>query len=218
MLQRRRFAPAPILLLAVLAALAAPRPALSNGGAWAVCARATAAAEELRSDLPAHLLSAVAAVESGRWHKGRQATIAWPWTVTAEGEGRFLPSKAAAIEAVERLQARGIANIDVGCMQVNLHYHGDAFESLSSAFDPAANVAYAAEFLLDLRRERGSWTRAIGDYHSQTPRYSGPYRLKVFRAWRKAKKAAYAEQRRERQAKALFAQDLSGYLRDDRLL
>jgi soluble lytic murein transglycosylase-like protein len=117
---------------------------------------------------------------------------------------------------VRRLRAKGVENIDVGCMQVNLYYHGDAFETLKQAFDPAANVAYAAEFLLDLREERGSWTRAIGDYHSQTPRYSGPYRLKVFRAWRKAKKAAYAEERRARQARRQFTRELAGYLRDDR--
>ena len=38
---------------------------------------------------------------------------------------------AAAIAAVTRLRARGIRNIDVGCMQVNLHYHGQHFETLA---------------------------------------------------------------------------------------
>ncbi|MDZ7712446.1 MAG: hypothetical protein U5L06_04740 [Rhodovibrio sp.] len=81
----------------------------------------------------------------------------------AEGRGRYLPSKAAAIAEVRDLQARGVSNIDVGCMQVNLHWHGDAFESLEQAFDPAYNVAYAAAFLLDLAGQRELLaTKAIG--------------------------------------------------------
>src|SRR3546814_11739102 len=85
----------------------------------------------------------------------------------AEGKGRFLPSKAAAIEEVRRLQARGIRNIDVGCLQVNLHYHPDAFASLETAFDPEANAAYAAALLVRLREEARSSTRAIGQYPSR---------------------------------------------------
>jgi hypothetical protein len=132
-------------------------------------------------------------VESGRWVKAVEARVAWPWTIMAEGRGRYLPSKAAALREVRRLKARGVSNIDVGCMQVNLHWHGDAFASLEDAFDPAHNVAYAAAFLLHLKQQQRSWTKAIGVYHSHTPRYSGPYRIKVFRAWRAEKKAAYAE-------------------------
>src|SRR3546814_14072243 len=104
----------------------------------------------------------------------------------AEGKGRFLPSKAAAIEEVRRLQARGIRNIDVGCLQVNLHYHPDAFASLETAFDPEAHAAYAADFLVRLREEARSWTRAIGQYHSRHAIRGNGYRAKVFKAWREA--------------------------------
>ncbi len=195
-----------VLLTFVLACLAAARPAQALDS-WQVCAQAARLAETLRPGLPAHLLTAIARVESGRWHKEQSARVAWPWTIMAEGRGRFLPSKAAAVREVKRLRAKGVTNIDVGCMQVNLHYHGHAFDSAAEALDPAANVAYAAEFLLKLHRTRGSWTRAIGDYHSATPRHSGPYRVKVFRAWRAVKKAAYAEARRRRQAQLARADD-----------
>ncbi|MBK1697271.1 transglycosylase SLT domain-containing protein [Rhodovibrio salinarum] len=167
---------------------------------WALCAAATDAAEAMRPDLPAHLMGALAKVESGRWHAASKARVAWPWTVMAEGRGRYLPSKAAAIAEVRRLQARGVTNIDVGCMQVNLHWHGEAFDTLTQAFDPAYNVAYAAAFLLDLRSSENSWTKAIGVYHSRTPKYSGPYRSKVFRHWRAEKKAATAARIAERRA------------------
>jgi hypothetical protein len=191
-------------LAAALLALAPVEPARAepapHGDPWAVCAAATDAAEAMRPDLPAHLMGALAKVESGRWHAASKARLAWPWTVMAEGRGRYLPSKAAAIAEVRELQARGISNIDVGCMQVNLHWHGEAFESLSQAFDPAHNVAYAAAFLLDLRASENSWTKAIGVYHSRTPKFSGPYRSKVFRHWRAEKKAAVAARIAERRS------------------
>ena len=50
--------------------------------------------------------------QSGRW-------TPWPWTIDVEGQGSFLPNKAAAIAAVQALQARGIQSIDVGCVQIN---------------------------------------------------------------------------------------------------
>ena len=45
----------------------------------------------------------------------------------ALGKDRFFSSKAAAITAVRKLQADGVRNIDVGCMQVNLKYHPKVF-------------------------------------------------------------------------------------------
>jgi hypothetical protein len=155
---------------------------------------------ERTRDLPPHLLAAIAKTESGRWHAGSSESLAWPWTVMAEGEGRFLPSKAAAIDEVRRLQARGIRNIDVGCMQVNLNYHADAFASLEAAFDPEVNVAYAADFLVGLRQEARSWTRAVGRYHSRQAIRGNGYRAKVFKAWRDERHRANRERQADLQA------------------
>ncbi|MEY8882549.1 hypothetical protein [Donghicola sp. XS_ASV15] len=47
--------------------------------------------------------------------------------------------------------AGGTTSIDVGCMQVNYRWHGEGFSSLEDMFDPAANTAYAAEFLTRLK-------------------------------------------------------------------
>jgi soluble lytic murein transglycosylase-like protein len=189
-------------LAVALSAFAPAQPtradSASAGDPWALCAAATNAAEAMRPDLPAHLLGALSKVESGRWHAASKARLAWPWTVMAEGRGRYLPTKAAAIAEVRALKAKGVSNIDVGCMQVNLHWHGRAFDTLEQAFDPAYNVAYAAAFLLDLRASENSWTKAIGVYHSRTPKFSGPYRSKVFRHWRAEKKAAVAARIAER--------------------
>lgn len=150
-----------------------------------LCAAAVAE-QESRSGIPRRLLTAISLIESSRWDPESGTGAAWPWTVTAEGKGRFFPTKAAAIAAVRRLQAQGVTSIDVGCMQVNLHYHPDAFASLDEAFDPDRNAAYGAKFLTDLKRDHGSWRRAVQHYHSSTPDRRIPYQQKVYAAWRTA--------------------------------
>ena len=144
------------------------------------------------------MLEAIASVESGRWTKDLEANIAWPWTVTAEGEGKFYPSRSAAIQAVETLQRRGIGNIDVGCMQINLGYHPQAFVSLAQAFDPASNVAYAAKFLKELRLQRRSWDKAVRYYHSSDPERQRYYRGKVNKARRAIQLQDVKQRRNER--------------------
>lgn len=151
------------------------------------CAEAVTAAEE-KYRLPKRLLTALSLTESGHWHKERQEMIAWPWTVYAEGRGRYLPSKEEAIREVKALQAKGVRNIDVGCMQINLHYHPDAFEDLEAAFDPERNTLYAAELLSTLQAESRSWNVAIAHYHSRTKEYNVPYRQKVLDIWEKQRR------------------------------
>ncbi len=160
-------------------ALAGPEPLMA---APAVCESETAR-HERSEGIPASLLTAIALAETGRWDDRRRASFAWPWTVTARGKGQYFPTKARAIAEVERLQAEGVRNIDVGCMQINLYYHGEAFLSLEEALDPATNVAYAAEFLKQLRNDAASWTDAAARYHSATPEFGRRYREKVVALW-----------------------------------
>jgi len=143
-----------------------------------LCGQAIAAAER-RVFLPPRLLDAIAHVESGRRDAATGRVAPWPWTVNAEGQGYFFETKAQAIAAVRDMQARGIRSIDVGCMQVNLMHHPDAFPSLDIAFDPGANAAWAARFLADLFAQSGSWPKATGLYHSATPELAADYQRKV---------------------------------------
>jgi hypothetical protein len=181
-------------LLAAAAVLALFAPQMAGAGQedqpqaakpnpWTMCAKATNLIER-QEGVPRQLLRAISKVESGRFHQKKKIVMAWPWTVMAEGRGRYLPTKAAAIAEVEGLKARGIRNIDVGCMQVNLYYHPDAFANLNQAFDPVANVAYAASYLRSLRYEEGSWSKAVARYHSADPGRYKQYRMKVHVAWR----------------------------------
>ena len=161
-------------------------PKLTRAEDAFVCGSETIRQERLQQ-IPDRLLHAISLVEFGRWDNDRRASFAWPWTVTAEGEGRFLPSKAEAIAEVTRLKAKGVANIDVGCMQVNLLAHPNAFASLDEAFDPAANVAYGARFLTELRAGTSDWETAAAYYHSQTPALAAAYKAKLVAAWKDAR-------------------------------
>jgi hypothetical protein len=81
------------------------------------------------------------------------------------------------------LLQQGVGSIDVGCFQVNLAYHPDAFDTLESAFEPQANARAAARFLSALRGRTGTWDAAIAAYHSATPERGTPYRQRVMAAW-----------------------------------
>ena len=168
------------------------------------------AKQEAAKRIPRHLLRAISIAESGRWIGSRKANLAWPWTVTSGGKGTHYKSKSTAIKAVRKLQRRGIRNIDIGCMQVNLRYHPRAFKSLEHAFDPHKNAAYAANFLHKLRKSKRSWSQAVKHYHSATQTLNGPYQAKVYKIWhserRKARHIQVAEHHlQQQQVRARYA-------------
>ena len=144
-----------------------------------------------------HLLTTISSVETGRWDAATRQNVAWPWTVNAQGKGAFYPSKAEAIRAVKRLQAQGVKSIDVGCMQINLVYHPDAFNSLEEAFDPKANVTYAAKFLKNIYENKDNdWIKAAMAYHSSVPVKAQRYKKKLVNAYEQVKQAKYRRQQR----------------------
>lgn len=129
--------------------------------------------------MPANLPLSIARVESGRLDPATGRGRPWPWTINAAGTGSFYDSKEEAIAAVHALRARGVQSIDVGCMQVNLRYHPQAFASLEDAFDPLVNARYAVRFLTALYRQTGNWVQATAYYHSQTQDLGEQYARKV---------------------------------------
>ena len=135
---------------------------------------------EKNYQIKSNLLQTIASVESGRWNAQAGKRVAWPWTVHANGKGRYYKSKAEAIAAVKDMQQRGITNIDVGCMQINLKYHGEAFANLDEAFDPEKNVAYSAKFLRKLyKRNKQNWTKTAMHYHSRNLRRGTNYKNRL---------------------------------------
>ncbi|GAC1338041.1 MAG: transglycosylase SLT domain-containing protein [Acetobacteraceae bacterium] len=159
-------------------------PGAARAQSWAVqqsaqCSTAIAAAEA-RHGTAAGLLSAIARAESGRPVPPLLGLQPWPWAINADGEARYFDSKPAAVAWTRLALDRGVRQIDVGCMQVNLQSHPTAFRDLEDAFDPAANAAYAARFLAALREDAGgNWFTAVGFYHSRTPELAANYRERV---------------------------------------
>jgi hypothetical protein len=127
-------------------------------------------------------MRAIALVETGR-PAPSGAVHPWPWTINVGGIGHFYETKAEAIAAAQAFQAQGIKSIDVGCMQINLMYHPQAFASLDDAFDPQHNAAYSARFLGALYRATGNWPAAAAAYHSQTPDIGADYERRVLALW-----------------------------------
>jgi hypothetical protein len=179
----------PLTLLGVWFAVAIGTPdALGQasqpvGDRPVVDCRSAAQTFEARAGLPPGLLLAIGQVESGRTHPLTGIAEPWPWATNHAGGGHYFASAAEAIGWVALQQASGSRSIDVGCFQVNLYYHPDAFASLAEAFEPASNARYAAEFLNRLHAQSGSWPTAIAQYHSADPFEGQRYADRVIAAW-----------------------------------
>lgn len=181
--------------LAITSLLVSAAPTQAKGNDWILCDIQTHKVER-EEGIPAYLLKSISLAETGRWDKKKRVNFAWPWTVTALGVGNYFQNKDKALKYLHFLQANAITNIDVGCMQVNLHYHGNAFASLEDALDPAINIAYAAKYLKKLYQSAHSWTKAAGFYHSKTPKYFQRYKLKVLKYWKQQNQHAGLENRK----------------------
>jgi soluble lytic murein transglycosylase-like protein len=156
-------------------AMAAPATETDD---WARCRQAITTAEA-GSGIPSGLLGAIALVESGQRNPRTGAPTPWPWSYNVAGEGHSPPTKARAIAEVSALLAQGVKSVDVGCMQVNLMHHPQAFQGLEDAFDPQANLRYAARFLKELRARHGDWGQAIARYHSGEEARGAAYSRRV---------------------------------------
>ena len=112
------------------------------------------------SGVPLNVLYSVGLTETGR-----QGELG-PYDMNVDGREVHSDSLAEAMARFAAARAEGAKFIDVGCMQINVHFHGENFRSLAEMFDPAKNVDYAANFLKGLRAEAGSWTQAVARYNA----------------------------------------------------
>lgn len=170
------------LILFVAAALAsAPEAARATGATEAgaaLCERAIVDGAR-RGGVPQQVLQAVALTETGRLVGGKLRP--WPWAINREGKGYWFATREEALAFAKASVAAGRRSFDVGCFQINYHWHGKAFDSLEAMFDQQVGGAYAAQFLRSLYEEFGSWSLAAGAYHSRTPTYAERYRARFDR-------------------------------------
>jgi hypothetical protein len=156
----------------------APSVAIARTGFGAPnpCDSAAAKAADI-SGVPVNVLMAISRVETGRTVGG--VLTPWPWAVNQAGAGSFFGSAADATDHVLRALAEGHKNIDIGCFQLNIRWHGTEFASLEAMIDPTQNALYAARFLRQLHDEFGTWDGAIGAYHSRQSGAASSYLTKV---------------------------------------
>ena len=111
-------------------------------------------------DIPLGVLYAVGLTETGR--NGSLHA----YSLNIEGKTVIASSAREAMEHFSMARRDGKRLIDLGCMQINHHYHGSEFSSVEAMLDPHHNVAYAARFLKKLRQREGSWAMAVARYHA----------------------------------------------------
>ena len=133
-------------------------PAIAAAGANACEAEILRAARTY--GVPAGILYAVGLTETG--NKGSLQ----PNALNIEGRAVFARSQQQALIEFQKARQDGAKLIDLGCMQINHHYHADQFASVRQMLDPRLNVDYAARFLVQLKRRHQSWSMAVARYHA----------------------------------------------------
>jgi hypothetical protein len=134
--------------------------------------RLIAEQEELNK-IPSGLLLAIATVESG----------SEPYALNIQGKSVIGRNKTEAVNLIHEALAKGITNIDVGVMQLNVKWHRENFKSIEEMLEPKKNIEYAASFLLTLYKKYGDWHKAVRFYHSSTAEYHRKYSRKITLAW-----------------------------------
>ena len=134
---------------------------------------------ESKFKIPRDTLYSISLQETGKFHTKKKLKLAWPWTVNVEGKGFYFDTKKEAVAFVKTELRKGKESIDVGCMQVNLKHHPDAFRSVESAFEPKINIAYGASFLRSKYDTLNSWGKAVSHYHSATSHLGEKYKDNV---------------------------------------
>ncbi len=118
-----------------------------------------------RYSLPPALLYSVALVESAT---GRNTGLVspWPWTLRGPRTSYYAPSKQSAVAALQQYRQQYGDAIDVGLMQINLHWHRKRLASVNQLLDPEINIMLGAQLLSEsLHSSPRDVVLGIGRYH-----------------------------------------------------
>ena len=162
--------------MAVVSALVATMPVWAASDPATICDDAARRASE-QTGVPLNILLAITRVETGRGDKNDLKP--WPWTINRDNAGTWYDTLDAAIGAANTALTSGADNFDLGCFQLNYHWHGEAFPGVSDMLDPDNNAGYAARFLAQLFQEKGNWADAVAAYHSATGDLAQGYLTRV---------------------------------------
>ena len=84
---------------------------------------------EKQIDIPKGLLTAIGKTESGRFKDNKNVVI-WPWTINTGKKSLFFDNKLQMKNFVLNEIKKENYNLDVGCMQINLKWHGSKFKNI----------------------------------------------------------------------------------------
>jgi soluble lytic murein transglycosylase-like protein len=135
---------------------AAPREFLRDTAWWTVA--------EQRG-LDPYILYAVALVESAKVSK--RLAKPWPWALNRQGRPVIPSSLTEAKDILGGSLAKGIRNIDVGLMQVNVRWQGHRVRQPEDLLDPEINLRVGADILFEaIGSATGNLVLGIGRYHA----------------------------------------------------
>ena len=160
------------LLLVICLCMASNNALASNSYVQGKIKRLIAITEE-QYGIPSGLLEAIAFVESGINNHA----------INVDGKPVIATNNNEALKVIADAQENGIRNIDVGVMQLNYRFHSNAFANIQEMLNPKRNIEYAAEFLIRLKKQHGTWYAAICNYHSSKPDHQIKYSYKVVMRW-----------------------------------
>ena len=96
----------------------------------------------------------------------------WPWSLCVnksqngilKGAYRF-NTKQDAQRALINMLDKGVNNVDVGLMQINVMWNGHRVKDKASLLEPSVNLTVAASILKDVNNSQQAYD-AVGKYHS----------------------------------------------------
>jgi len=140
-------------------------------------------------DLNPVFLFAVALAESGfetPAHRGFVAPM--PWVVRSVEGPQFFKNKTQAVRYTQGLIEQGVAlyNIDVGFMQLNLHWQAAAYQQhgLEGLFEPAVNLAVGAQLARKCIQSTSDIELGVGRYNGWKTLVARRYGKKVLQIFR----------------------------------
>ena len=119
-----------------------------------------------RHQLDPYILYAVALVESAK-SSGSTHVTPWPWSLNKSGKSIIPASQQEGRTLLNKFLAEGHRNIDVGLMQINLHWQGHRVDNPEQLLNPVTNLQIGALVLAEaIHSVPNDLALGIGRYHS----------------------------------------------------
>lgn len=120
-----------------------------------------------RHQLDPYILYAVTLIESAKGSTKKYQVTPWPWAINKSGKSIIPASQQEARIILNKTLAEGSRNIDVGLMQINLHWHGYRVDKPEQLLNPVTNLQIGALVLAEaIQSVPNDLVLGIGRYHS----------------------------------------------------